>query len=140
MKKKTCHSKEIKNSESKTKTTWNIIRWETGREIIIRNINSILVKSKTITDNVTIAEYFNRSFKQINFSTNLLKFPNKLKLAVIKPLHKKGNRLLIDNYRPVALVPTISKVYEKVFLTRLSSHLSKHAVISEKSTWLPKEK
>lgn len=56
------YSKEIINAKNKTKTKWNIIRRETGRENIKQNINSILVKNKTITDKVTIVEHFNTFF------------------------------------------------------------------------------
>ena len=41
-------------------------------------------------------------------------FPEKLKIAKIKPIYKKDNPHIPDNYRPISLLPSISKVFEKV--------------------------
>ena len=41
-------------------------------------------------------------------------FPNLLKNAIVKPVYKKENPNLMDNYRPISLLPIISKVFEKV--------------------------
>uniref|UniRef100_A0A1B6LTV8 Reverse transcriptase domain-containing protein n=1 Tax=Graphocephala atropunctata TaxID=36148 RepID=A0A1B6LTV8_9HEMI len=46
-------------------------------------------------------------------------FPEKLKIAKIRPMHKKGCITDISNYRPLALLPVISKIYEKVMHNRL---------------------
>ena len=40
-------------------------------------------------------------------------FPSKLKIAKVLPLFKKGDPHLFDNYRPISLLPVISKVFEK---------------------------
>lgn len=40
--------------------------------------------------------------------------PNSLKIAKITPIFKKGDPHLTDNYRPISLLPVISKVLEKV--------------------------
>jgi hypothetical protein len=46
-------------------------------------------------------------------------FPQELKTGNIIPLFKAGNEELIGNYRPVSLLSTFSKVYEKIFYIRL---------------------
>jgi hypothetical protein len=51
-------------------------------------------------------------------------FPNSLKIAKIKPLYKKGNRHLCENYRPISLLPAISKILEKTILKQLDHHFS----------------
>ena len=38
-------------------------------------------------------------------------FPNNLKNADITPTFKKGDRLLKSDYRPVSILPTLSKIY-----------------------------
>ena len=58
-------------------------------------------------------------------------FPDKLKTTVIKPLFKRGSKLDVSNYRPIALLSPFSKVSEKVYLKRVLSYLSKNTVLTE---------
>lgn len=57
-------------------------------------------------------------------------FPNNLKLAKIIPIHKKGNKQLVQNYRPISLLSVFSKIYERVIYNRLIQYLSKNNLIS----------
>ena len=41
-------------------------------------------------------------------------FPERLKYAIIKPIYKKGDKLLTINYRPIYLVISFSKIFEKL--------------------------
>ena len=50
----------------------------------------------------------------INLSLLNLEFPNKWKLAKVVPLLKKDDPLNPKNYRPVALLPIMSKILERV--------------------------
>lgn len=59
-------------------------------------------------------------------------WPNSLKLAVIKPLHKKGDKYIIENYRPISLTSTIAKVLEKSIKHRLVKYLEKFNLLSKK--------
>jgi len=47
-------------------------------------------------------------------------FPNCLKTANVIPVFKKGNSGDVNNYRPIALLPVMSKVFEKVINSQLS--------------------
>jgi len=49
-------------------------------------------------------------------------FPNDLKVAKIIPIYKKGNPELFTNYRPIALLPAISKVFEKILSKQIHEH------------------
>ena len=53
-------------------------------------------------------------------------FPDCLKRAVLVPIFKSGNASEANNYRPISLLPTISKVFEMIFYIRMISFL-KHA-------------
>ena len=59
-------------------------------------------------------------------------FPDKLKIARVIPLFKSGDKSDIANYRPISLLPVISKIFEKLVHKRLVSFLDKHQVIYRK--------
>ena len=59
-------------------------------------------------------------------------FPDELKLGRIGPVYKmKGDRELMENYRPVSILPVFGKIFEKVIYNRLHSFLEKHDIITE---------
>ena len=41
-------------------------------------------------------------------------FRDSWKKSNIVPVHKKGDKQLLDNYRPVSLLPILRKVFEKI--------------------------
>ena len=49
----------------------------------------------------------------INHSFHTSEFPDPLKLAQVGPIHKKNRTLEKGNYRPVSILPVISKIYER---------------------------
>ena len=60
-------------------------------------------------------------------------FPSALRTAVVRPLLKKDNldRNTMNNYRPISNIPFISKLLEKVAVSRLVEHLSKNNLTEE---------
>ena len=58
----------------------------------------------------------------INFSIANSKFPNRLKEAQVIPVYKKKDPLDKHNYRPISILPYISKLFEKAINTQLSAH------------------
>jgi len=51
-------------------------------------------------------------------------FPDKLKIAKVIPLFEKDDPTLFQNYRPISLLPTISKVLENIIFAQLSSYVN----------------
>ena len=49
-----------------------------------------------------------------NLSIKLGSFPDACEIAKLKPLVKKGSKTNPSNYRPISLLPLISKVIEKL--------------------------
>lgn len=62
----------------------------------------------------------------INGSFTEGKFPSSLKISVIKALFKRGDRHDVNNYRPIALISILSKIFERVMYSRLDSFLTKN--------------
>ena len=59
-----------------------------------------------------------------NLSINSEKFPDSCKVAKLRPLYKKGSLTQPCNYRPISLLPLISKVIEKVIHDQTSTFLN----------------
>ena len=65
-----------------------------------------------------------------NTTLNTGIFPDRLKYVVVKPLHKKGNKHELSNYRPTSLLTAFSKIFEKVIYNRLHKHLELNNILS----------
>ena len=73
------------------------------------NISNKIMK-ETITEVlVPLTHIFNESLQQGIF-------PDKLKIAKVIPLYKSGDHALINNYRPISILPAFSKVLEKNYV------------------------
>ena len=64
----------------------------------------------------------------INQVLNTGLFPDKLKIAKVIPIYKKGDPQLFENYRPISLLPTISKVLENIIHKQLSSYFDEYGL------------
>ena len=53
-------------------------------------------------------------------------------MANITPIFKKGNKLNSSNYRPISLLPNISKILEKAMYSKLSKFLDKFHCLYKK--------
>jgi hypothetical protein len=56
-------------------------------------------------------------------------FPYHLKISIVKPLFKKGDKTSMTNYRPISLLTVFSKVPEKVMYNRLSHHRYTNSIL-----------
>ena len=54
------------------------------------------------------------------------KFPFSMKLADITPAHKKDDRSDKSNYRPISILPAISKVFERLMHDQISNYIDKY--------------
>ena len=53
-------------------------------------------------------------------------FPNNLKLPDMIPLFKKEDASLLKNYRPVSVLPVVSKIYERIMQKQILEYIDKH--------------
>jgi Reverse transcriptase (RNA-dependent DNA polymerase) len=66
-----------------------------------------------------------------NLSLQTGDFPENLKTSRTVPIFKAGDPTLCDNYRPISLLSSISKVLEKAVACRLVNHLRYNNLINE---------
>lgn len=76
----------------------------------------------------------------VNFSLQSGTFPEKLKISVVKPLHKKNDNTDMGNYRPVTLISVFSKIFEKVMFDKLNSFFEKHHILNPNQYGFQKHK
>ena len=57
--------------------------------------------------------------------------PDVLKLSKIILLFKKGDSFLLVNYRPISLLPTISKVFERVIHDEMYEYFNQCNLLAE---------
>ena len=81
---------------------------------LLKEINLITVKIITLIINQSL-------------STGI--FPDKLKLAKVVPVFKKDNPHMTGNYRPISLLPAISKVFEKIAFEQLYGYFTKNNLL-----------
>ena len=66
----------------------------------------------------------------INLSLKSAQIPSDLKTAKITPIYKDGEKSQYTNYRPISVLPTISKILERCVYNQLIEHLESHDLIS----------
>ena len=109
----------------------------TGEEEVTNLIRSLKPKTSTGHDNIS-----SKIFKQlylgiiqpcvhiINLSLSTGIVPEAMKLAKVVPIFKNnGSNIVMKNYRPVSLLPVLSKILERIVYNRLFYFLVKHKIL-----------
>ena len=53
-------------------------------------------------------------------------FPINLKLADISPIFKKDDATLVKNYRPVSVLPVVSKIFVKIMHKQITVYIEEY--------------
>ena len=56
-------------------------------------------------------------------------YPDNLKIAKVIPIYKKGSPTSVNNYRPISILSTINKIFEKILYARLINYIDKFQLI-----------
>ena len=81
------------------------------------NIPTKMLKSSSEICSVALQNIWNSEI------LGKLYFPNKLKLADITPVYKKKDSTLVENYRPVSVLPSVSKIFERIIQKQFSNYV-----------------
>ena len=86
------------------------------------SIDSSILRKLSATLATPISNLCNRSL-------DIGVFPDILKLTRVIPIHKKESKLNISNYRPIALLSNINKIFEKVMCLRIRNHFENYNLL-----------
>ncbi|CAH1245976.1 ANTXR1 [Branchiostoma lanceolatum] len=67
----------------------------------------------------------------INASIQTSEFPEDWKKARLSPIHKAGDRDAPNNYRPISILPAVSKILERAVHTQLYDYMTTNNILSE---------
>ena len=105
-------------------------------------LNSLNIKTSTGPDDIplyfikmaaSVLTFYLVFFISMSFKLGI--FPTCLKTAKVIPVYKKGPVTKTENYRPISLLPTIAKVFEKILLTRLLKLFSSKFNFTRYTVW-----
>ena len=99
-------------------------------------VSQTFIKFLKTHTGLVISKHISDLFNRI-FSTGC--FPQCWKVAHLTPIFKKkGSKSEIENYRPISILPTLSKLCEMVIHSRLLTHLVSNSIISKvQAAYLP---
>ena len=104
---------------------------------IIKNIN---VNKTHGPDNISgrMIELFgdNITFSLSIIFTNSINtgiFPSLWKSANVTPTHKKDSKQIVNNYRPISLLPVFSKIFERILFSKMHNYFTSNNLITKKS-------
>ena len=109
-------------------------------EETIKEVNKLSIKKasqtldipvKIVKENKDLISYF--AYNNFNNALSSLQYPNSLKYADVTPVFKKDHKSDKSNYRPKSILPSLSKVYERIMQNQIYPYLSK---IFKVSVWL----
>ena len=112
----------------KNKNAWNflILLYHKLKKIPESGLDGIsyeILKCCLPVIDPAIAAAFNKCIEERTFAKGL-------KIAKINPIFKKGDKGKPENYRPVSLLSSISKVFEKLLQSRMIKFWKKNSIIS----------
>ena len=81
------------------------------------------IPAKVIKENKDIVAFF--IHHNFNNSLSSSTFPTALKYADVKPVFKNDDKTNKENYRPISILPTLSKVYERLIYNQMYPYFDK---------------
>lgn len=82
----------------------------------VYNLSSYIIKHSSVYISEVLCTIFNKCLDEGVF-------PEKLKISKVVPIHKRGDSTTPSNYRPISLVPVLSKVFEKIISMQMIKYL-----------------
>ena len=87
------------------------------------------IPNKILKDSYQIIAPFLSDIFNCSISTNT--FPDDLKIGKVSPAHKSGDRDDLNNYRPISVLPTIAKVFERLLYNQIYTYLTENKLLGQ---------
>ena len=124
--------------ESRKTTNYKLVLSNVSEEFIYKELCQLNTGKSTGLDGIP-ARFLKDAAKVlkipitfiINLSISSHTVPDDLKLAKVKPLFKKNDRLKPENYRPVSILSIVSKLLEKAIYKQLENFLVENNLLYE---------
>jgi len=109
-----------------------------SEDYVLKIINELKPKTSRGVDNIS-----NNLIKLIKFEIvkpltmiinqcmNIGMFPDKMKIAKVLPIYKKGENTYFENYRPISILPSVSKVFERIIHNQLYNYFNDNNLFYE---------
>ena len=78
--------------------------------------------------------------KFINLIIESGEIPDALKHSIVRPIYKAGDHKEFNNYRPIAILPVIEKIFERFIANQLISYLNEFNIIDKRQYGFQKKK
>ena len=101
-----------------------LLQLKTSKATGLDGIPSRLLKDSAVTISLFLTHIVNLSI------TSQRILPHDWKHAQVIPLYKEGARDEIDNYRPISILPVVSKILERAVQQQLVDYLESHGLFS----------
>ena len=88
------------------------------------NLSTFIIQKTLKEVAAPLTHIFNQSFL-------MGVFPDQMKIAKIVPVFKAGNKKILNNYRPISILPAFSKILEKLVSIRLIHFLESQNILYE---------
>ena len=111
---------------------------EVAPEDVVKSVNNLKGSLSRIPDSIP-AFFFKEIASSIlpvlahlfNLTLSIGIVPSQWKKAIITPIHKKGPRDSLYNYRPISLTSVMCKILENIIVNKVMDHLLTSNILSE---------
>ena len=90
--------------------------------------DGILVRMIKMCDGSLVQPVQSLIFR-VGFDTDI--YPDSWKKSYIVPVHKKGDKHIVNNYRPVSLLPICSKILQKIIFDSIMRFLNENKLLGD---------
>ena len=84
---------------------------------------------KILKDNSTYLSPFFEELFNLSIKTNT--FPDDFKIGKVAPVFKTGDKEDLNNYRPISMLPTIARIFERLLYSQLCDYLTANKLLGD---------